>query len=421
MRYEPTALEAISCLPGQIPGVGKDSWSNFLERGLKYAAEMKKPSTEHKTVSVSRRSFLQSAATASLALAASPAGQWRKIPEDRIIRVGLIGRDGHYDILLNSIPRLKNVQLTAYAKGEPGEDTAWIRKYKAWTERTQVFENYHRMLDKDHLDVVGVCLPFYQNASAAVATCLQGINVISEKPAATTPEDLARLHDAVRASGVLYSIMLDMRGMPIFQAARKAVRSGAIGEPVLVSGQKSYVWGTDRPLYYKQRKTYGGTIGWVGIHALDYMRWVSGQDYTRVAAWEGNKAHPQYPGCEDHAGLLFQLSNGGTAVCHLDFLRPENAPTHGDSRLRIAGSEGVLEAFEVGNRVNLISPKGAVGDLPLPPAVDLFSQFIGALRGKGEPLISAEESFSITRVCLMAREAADRRAWVALQTAVVGK
>jgi predicted dehydrogenase len=398
----------------QIPGAGKDSWSNLLERGLKYASEMKKLSTEHKTVSLNRRKFLQSAATASLALAVSPAGARRKIANNRVIRTGLIGRDGHYGILLNSIPRLKNVEWTAYAKGETGEDAAWTRKQRAWTEKTRVYDHYHEMLEKEDLDVVGICLPFFQNAGAAVEACHRGINVISEKPAATTLDDLAGLEKAVRSSGALYSIMLDMRGMPIFQAARKAVGSGVIGEPVLVSGQKSYIWGEDRPWYYKQRKTYGGTIAWVGIHALDYMRWVSGQDYTQVAAWEGNKAHPQYPGCEDHAGLLFQLSNGGTAVCNLDFLRPENAPTHGDSRLRIAGSEGVLEAFEAGNRVNLISGKGTVGDLPLPPAVDLFSRFIGALRGKEEPLVSVEESFSITRVCLLAREAADRRAWVPL-------
>lgn len=364
--------------------------------------------------SVSRRTFLQSAASAPLALATSQARAREKIAGGRVVRMGLIGRDGHRDILLNSIPRLKNVEWTAYAKGEPGEDATWIRKQRAWTQKTRVYEHYQEMLDKEHLDVVGICLPFYQNAGAAVEASHRGISVISEKPAATTLADLARLQQAVRTSGVLYSIMLDMRGMPIFQAARKAVRGGAIGEPVLVSGQKSYVWGNDRPWYYKKRRTYGGTIGWVGIHALDYMRWVSGQDYTRVAAWEGNKAHPQYPGCEDYAGLLFELENGGTAVCNLDFLRPANAPTHGDSRLRIAGSEGVLEAFEVGNRVNLISSKGAVGDLPLPPAEDLFSRFIGALRGETEPLISTDESFSITRVCLMAREAADRRAWVAL-------
>ena len=204
------------------------------------------------------------------------------------------------------------MQWTAYAKGEPGEDSAWVQKQFPGSSQTRVYENYHDMLDKE------------------------------------------------------------------------------------------------------ERKTYGGTIPWVGIHALDYMRWVSGQEYSQVAAFEGNKAHPQTPGCEDHAGLLFRLANGGTATCHLDFLRPESAPTHGDDRLRIAGSEGLLEARDLDNSVRLISAKGHVGELPLAPHVDFFGAFIADLRGEGEPLVSAEDAFAITRICLRARDAADTGAWVKL-------
>lgn len=375
---------------------------------------MRKPSTEHKTNSLNRRTFLQSAAVGSLALAAANATPKRKITESSVIRAGLIGRDGHYGILLNSIPRLKNVEWVAYARGEQGEDTAWVQKQRAWTEKTRVYADYHEMLEKEDLDVVAVCLPLYQNAGAAVEAARRGINVLAEKPAATTLEDLGRLEQAVREAGIHYSIMLNMRGMPIFQAAHKAVRAGAVGEPILLTGQKSYIWGRRRPWFYKQRKTYGGSIGWIGVHALDYMRWVSGQDFARVAAWESNKAHPDYPGCEDNVGLVFRLKNGGTATCHLDYLRPANAPTHGDSRLRVVGSEGVLEVFEVGNRTNLISTKGTNGDLPLPPAVDLFEKFVGAMRGQGEPLVSAEDSLSISRVCLKARDASDQDKWVEL-------
>jgi predicted dehydrogenase len=375
---------------------------------------MTKPREQDNSSQLNRRTFLQTAAAGSLALAAAQATPGRKITKTSVIRAGLIGRDGHYEIMLNSIPHLKNVEWVGYAKGEPGEDAAWIEKQRAWTKNTRVYAHYQEMLAQADLDVVAACLPFYQNAGAAMEAARRGVNVLSEKPAATTLEDLARLEQAVRESGIHYSVMLDMRGMPIFQAAHKAVRGGAVGEPILVTGQKSYIWGDDRPWFYKQRETYGGSIGWVGIHALDYMRWVAGQDYARVAAWEGNKVHPRYPGCEDNAGLVFRLANGGTATCHLDFLRPANAPTHGDSRLRVAGSEGVLEAFEVGERVSLISPKGATGNLPLPPAVDLFAKFVGAMRGEGEPLVSAEDSLSITRVCLKAREAADQETWVKL-------
>jgi predicted dehydrogenase len=101
-------------------------------------------------------------------------------------------------------------------------------------------------------------------------------------------------------------------------------------------------------------------------------------------------------------------------VCHWDYLRPETTPTHGDTRLRIAGNEGVLKVLENGNRVDLITAQGKTGRWPLPPQVDFFANFVGALRGEGQHLISADEAFSITRICLKARDAADSGKWVAL-------
>ena len=40
-----------------------------------------------------------------------------------------------------------------------------------------------------------------------------------EKPAATDLSDLARLEHQIHQSGIQYSIMLDMRTLPIFRAA----------------------------------------------------------------------------------------------------------------------------------------------------------------------------------------------------------
>jgi predicted dehydrogenase len=371
--------------------------------------------TRPQTPPVDRRRFLQSAVGTGLAITGPAWAQTpRMLSSNALVRVGLIGREGHPDILLRSIPKLSNVQWTAYAKGDPGDDGGWVQKRFPGSHLTHVYDNYREMLENEQLDVVGICLPFFQNAEASIQAAQKGIHILSEKPAAINLRDLDRLEQEIHQSGVHYCIMLDMRAMPIFQAAHTAVQQGAIGEAILLSSQKSYKFGAERPWYYKDRKTYGGTIPWVGIHALDYMRWVSGQEYAQVAAFEGNKAHPQTPGCEDHAGLLLRLTNGGTATCHLDFLRPETGPTHGDDRLRIAGSEGVLEARDLDNRVTLISAKGNVGELPLPAPLDFFGEFIASLRGEGKPLVSTEDAFAITRICLRARDSADSGAWVNL-------
>jgi predicted dehydrogenase len=364
---------------------------------------------------IGRREFLQSVATAGLAAdGITTAAIARKITSQTSIRVGLIGRDGHWEILLNSIPKLTNIGWIAYAKGRPDEDTAWIEQHPSGRHQTRVYDDYQEMLEKESPDVVGICLPFYQNAEASIAAARKGIHVLSEKPAATELSELARLEEQVHQSGIQYSVMLDMRTLPTFRAARQAVQQGAIGEPILISSQKSYKYGAQRPWFYRKRKTYGGTIPWIGIHALDYMQWVSGQKYTHVAAYEGNKAHPQSPGCEDHAGLLLRLANGGTATCHLDFLRPEGAPTHGDDRLRIAGREGILEVWGVSEQVRLLRTRGKSGELPLLPAVDFFAAFVAALRGESQPLVSNVEAFDITRTCLKSRDAADTGRWVAL-------
>jgi predicted dehydrogenase len=364
---------------------------------------------------VSRRTFLQTAAAASLTLAvpdeAKPA---RKIAADTLIRVGLIGLEGHPGEILNSLPKLPKIELTAYARSRPQEEAGWLQDHPAFHKQTRIYADYHAMLEKEDLQIVGVFMPYYQNAQVSIEAARRGIHILSEKPAATTLDDLDQLDSVIRSSGIRYSILLAMRAMPVFQAARTAIQQGLVGEPLLLSSQKSYKFGQDRPWFYRERRTYGGTIPWVGIHSIDYMRWVSGQEYSRVSASHGNKAHPTVPGCEDYAGLLFNLANGGTAVAHLDFLRPESAPTHGDDRLRIAGSEGVLEVLDNEERVSLLNSKGRAGNLPLPPPIDFFANFISELRGEGTHLVSNQEALWITRVCLKAREAADQGGWISL-------
>ena len=48
-----------------------------------------------------------------------------------------------------------------------------------------------------------------------------------------------------------------------------------------------------------------------------------------------------------------------------------------------------------------------VRSLPLEPARNIFADFLAALAGEGEMPITTEESFRITEVALMAREAQD--------------
>ncbi len=363
-----------------------------------------------------RRAFCQTAAGLglSLSVAAGTAIHAAGADDPAKTRVGLIGTDGHTGILLDTIARLPDVELTAFAKSRPDDDVAGIKRGRSFTERTRIYDAFEELLEKEQLDVVGVCLPYYRNAEASIAAARKGIHIVSEKPVATTLADLEALKKAVAEAKVRFTSLMNMRCFPPYQAARKAVLDGLIGQPILLTSQKSYRFGESRPWFYKDLKTYGGTIPWAGIHSIDYMRWTTGREYVEVSAWHGNADHADYPGFQDHAGVLFKLDNGGTAMTNLDYLRPESAPTHGDDRLRIAGSEGIIEVLGAENRASLITAADGPRELELPEEVDFFTDFLAELSGKREHLISQEDAFRLTEICLKAKEAAEAGQWIRL-------
>lgn len=332
----------------------------------------------------------------------------------KTIRFGLIGQDGHQSVILDSLPGHPEIHWVASAPSRPEDDISHIRKHPAAHAQMRLYHDYQELLNKAELDLVLICLPYAWNAPAAIKAGKRGIHVISDKPAATTLSDLDELEQVFHSGKARYGSLLNMRALPTFLAARQAVKEGIIGEPILISSQKSYKFGNERPWFYKDLKIYGGTIPWIGIHAIDFMRWVSGQEYAAVTAVHGNKAHPDYPGCQDYTSVLFRLKNGGTAISHQDYLRPPSAPTHGDDRLRVAGTEGVLEVIENDGKVTLFSAKSRSGQLTLPPPIDLLDDFLESLQRKKEPLIPAQEAFSITRICLKAQEAAEAGKWLEL-------
>ena len=326
--------------------------------------------------------------------------KFRTYNPDEVIKVGMIGTVGHTSTILSDIPSMKNVELAAYSnKGNPNLKIS---------ENVRIYKTYEEMLDKEKLDLIGVCLPYYQNAKASIAAANKKIHIMTEKPVATTLEDMNDLLAAVKKNRVRLTTILNMRMEPRFQAIYKAVGDGAIGEPILATAQKSYKFGNSRPDFYRVKETYGGTIPWAGIHALDYIHFTTRLNYTQLLAFQGNKDHPDYPGFQDYAGVLLRMSNGGAAMVNIDYLRPETAPTHGDDRLRVIGAEGVLEIKDLGARVELITQTHEPYNIPLPEHKSFFADFVKEIRGEGKHILSPEEPFEITRVALLAHQSAEQ-------------
>jgi predicted dehydrogenase len=330
------------------------------------------------------------------------------------VRVAFIGAWGHVDAVLAEIDQLPWVEVVGCAKARPDEDWEPFQRKYACAGRTKEWADYRDLLRDGKPQVAVVSTRLDLIAPLAMEAAEAGCDLICEKPLALSHRWLSELMRVVKERQSLCIAMLGYRSNPVIQAARDVVASGRIGKVVLCNARKSYKWG-QRPAWFGERALYGGTIGWVGIHGLDFIHTVTAQEFTSVAAMQSNLVHTDRPACEDNCGLVLALSGGGHATLSIDYLRPAAAPTHGDDWLRVVGSEGVLEANISAGRCTVITRTSPPEDVPIRKEEGFYESFFRQIRdGNRTPPPDMHKAFYLTHVGICARDAADERRVVSI-------
>ena len=320
-------------------------------------------------------------------------------------RIGVLGLDGHQGTVLEGITKREDAALVAVSSERP-EAIEAVRKHAAVGSDTTFHADWHDLLDAGGLDIVVICSMNSLHAPMIKAAAERKLHIISEKPLTTSLDELADVRRAVESAGVRLTMLLTMRFTPPFLAVHETVRTGRIGTPILATAFKSYRLG-DRPLWQRQHATYGGTIPFVNIHSADLLRWTTGCEFVECQAYHGNAGTTAAGEMEDHAVVIFRMDNGGAAVSQQDFLRPASADTHGQTYLRIVGSDGLIEVVHNEKEVVLTTATEPIRTLDLPAGRDFLSDFLDSLDGKHDPLLSQADCFRMTEICLKARDAAD--------------
>ncbi len=323
------------------------------------------------------------------------------------MRLGLIGSTGHWHNYAPALGRVRGLTLVAVAAAGPEETTGAFDHAPGLTVETRRYDDARRMLETERLDVVQVCCRSDRIPRWMLICLERGLPVMAEKPLAMDLPTLGGLFHAARKTGAALVPMHTMRSVPELEAVRQAVRAGEIGDPMMSFSQKSYKWGKSRPDSFRSRETFPGVAPYIGIHAFDWLHWILGDVFTEVQGREGTTAHPDFPACASQAAYVFTMRNGGVAAVTLDYLLPEAAPSHGDERLRIAGSRGVIEAALVERKVTLVNGAGPSRTLTLSPLKDIFTQFARSLRGEVPPPLTLHEACRITEIAIKAQQAAD--------------
>jgi predicted dehydrogenase len=320
------------------------------------------------------------------------------------VRLGMIGFDGHPEEILRHLPRLPEMELAAYAVDGTDPGALETNRKDAAVRGARSYETYQALLDKEKLDVVAVCNNDGRRCEAVLACAARGLHVIAEKPLALNRPDLARVRQAFgEASKPRLSMLLPMRFDPPYAAMKGIVTAGEIGEVAQIVGQKSYQLGS-RPEWQKHHSTYGSTVLWIGPHMIDLMRHCSGRELVEVSGYQSRVAYPEFRDMENVTAAVYRLDNGGAAVLHMDYLRPSSASAHGDDRLRIAGTKGIVEYTEESGVIVMSDRRRSVR--PLPPQQSVFLDFVESIYLKKPRSLSLDDIFRVNTIAIATHEAA---------------
>lgn len=355
------------------------------------------------------------------------------------MKVCFYGNTGHFFTAFLAKDRLSDMQFAAYCPGYPGEDMGQVLLFAGQAQgeypdgweihaRSQEkaeacvmkrYESLEEMLDAENPDILVVDNRFSERYGAEYEATSRGIHVYADKPIAVDLTDLKKLYQCVKEQGTVLWAMDTVRYDPWYYTAWNLIKKGAVGKVRMVNCQKSYRLGK-RLDFYRERKYYGGTIPWVTIHGIDMVRMVTGKEFLSVYSQQSSKDNGGYGEMESITTSCFQMEDDILATITTDYYRPENTHSHDDDRMRVVGTEGIVEVIrrDGEHEVRLINAENN-GMTPVeqetPPFI--FEDFVNTIRGDGKGLLDVKESFRNAYAAICAQRSADEKRVVYMENA----
>lgn len=265
-------------------------------------------------------------------------------------------------------------------------------------------ENYRAITENPDIDIISICSYDDCHAEQAISAFRNGKHVFVEKPVALNRAEAEAVLRAHQDSGCRISSNLILRREPRFLELRKQIQEGAFGEIFCVEGDyvHNILWKITEG--WRGKMDFYCTIFGGGIHLIDLMRWLLGQDIARVSGM-GNKiltrgSDYRFP---DTFINLFEFEGGALGKCLTTF-GPQRTKFHS---LNVYGTKKTFvndmpeaKTFD-GERPEdertVSTPYRSGRDKG-----DLIPDFVEALCNDREPEVSTKDVFRVMDVCFAA-------------------
>jgi predicted dehydrogenase len=291
------------------------------------------------------------------------------------------------------------VELTGFYDADPARSAALAAQYGG-----QAFTSLEGALDAS--DLVDICTPPAEHASAVMAAARAGKHVICEKPIARHLADAHAMIAACESAGVRLFVAHVVRFFPEFARAKEVVESGALGRLGVVRSVRGGA-PPGHSQWFRDIEQSGGVTLDLAIHDIDYMRWLCG-DVLRVFA-RGLSFRSL---TVDHTLITLRFASGAIGHIEASWAFPAG---NFRTNFELAGSEGLLvhesdEAkpldvqFHAGAAPASPPALGSPAALHDDPYLLEFKHVLDALDSGSPFRVTPEDALAALRVALAAIE-----------------
>lgn len=246
------------------------------------------------------------------------------------------------------------------------------------------YSDYSDLLGRDDIDVVIVWTPHSEMPDVVAASAAAGKHVIVEKPCAADVEGAERIvRTAAEHPQVKISSPYCWRTHPVTAEIRRAVTGGLLGEITAMEGRLNaggaWRYVRDNARWMLKRSEGGGPMWNLGVHWIDYFRWMTGREVTAVCGavsgptGEGRPSAADRVGdgdpprdIEDNAQAVLTFDGGATGILDISYALPDSYPGKRDIYVAFRGTLGDAvwaPAWEgVTDELLLVSEHESMGD-----------------------------------------------------------
>lgn len=285
--------------------------------------------------------------------------------------------------------QLDGIQVVGVADLEPS-----LLEQASGDSSTHAYDDYHRLLEGEALDLVSVAVPTRLHREVALAAIERGVHLLVEKPIASTLAEAAEVERRAGAAGIKLMVGHVERFNPAVAALKERLRENEVGRLLQVQAR--------RVGPFQPRVRDVGVVHDLATHDLDILRFLLGAEPTRLYAQVQRGVRTQY---EDSLLGILLFPQDVTALLDVNWLSPWKV-----RQLTVLGEKGAFILDYIAQELGRHDAHGVenIAVAKKEPLRAELEAFVEAVRRDQPPPVSASDALAALRLAELLVESARR-------------